>query len=104
MSLLSITFHATASILGEWEKYVNTELVLLTENMIDVERYILSEVHTELISEGKNFNLLLIFENNNARKSFLESEMLNLGERVTAQFGEQVLLFVTELDPLKQRF
>ena len=104
MSVLSITFHTVESELSNWEQYVDTELIELVENLYDVEKYILSQVETEMLTEGKNTNLLLIFDNDQKRKEFTETELLNISERIAARFGETVMIFITELNPLKQKY
>ena len=95
MSVLSITFHTVESELSNWEQYVDTELIELVENLYDVEKYILSQVETEMLTEGKNTNLLLIFDNDQKRKEFTETELLNISERIAANFGETVMIFIT---------
>ena len=104
MSVLSITFHTVESELSNWEQYVDTELIELVENLYDVEKYILSQVETEMLTEGKNTNLLLIFDNDQKRKEFTETELLNISEKIAARFGETVMIFITELNPLKQKY
>lgn len=104
MSILSITFHTIESQLENWEQYVDTDLVLMIENLYDVEKYILSEVESEMLTEGKNTNLLLVFENEQKRKEFTETELLNISERVASRFGETVIIFKTELNTKKSRF
>jgi hypothetical protein len=103
MSVLSITFHTVESELSNWEQYVDTELIELVENLYDVEKYILSQVETEMLTEGKNTNLLLIFDNDQKRKEFTETELLNISERIAARFGETVMIFITELNTKKSR-
>ncbi|PKF75832.1 DUF4286 family protein [Chryseobacterium sp. PMSZPI] len=103
MSVLSITFHCTKDNLEEWENYIDETLVLMTENLMDVNKYILSEVHSDYIDEGKNYNLLLVFDNDDLRKDFLESELKNIAERIETQFGQEVLIFDTLLNPKKSR-
>ncbi|MBU3048869.1 DUF4286 family protein, partial [Chryseobacterium indologenes] len=78
-------------------------LVLMTENLMDVNKYILSEVHSDYIDEGKNYNLLLVFDNDELRNDFLESELKNIAERIEAQFGQEVLIFDTLLNPKKSK-
>lgn len=102
MSVLSITFHCTKDNIGEWENYVDDTLVLMTENLLDVEKYILSEVHSDFIEEGKNYNLLLIFDNEEKRGEFMESELLNISERIENKFGQNVMIFTTSLNPKKK--
>lgn len=104
MSVLSITFHTVESELSNWEQYVDTELIKLVENLYDVEKYILSEVETEMLTEGKNTNLLLVFENDAKRQEFTETELLNISERIGKQFGETVMIFITQLNTKKSRF
>ena len=104
MSVLSITFHTVESELSNWEQYVDTELIMLVENLYDVEKYILSEVETEMLTEGKNTNLLLVFENDAKRQEFTETELLNISEKIGNQFGETVMIFITQLNTKKSRF
>lgn len=101
MSVLSITFHCTKNQLQEWENYMDETLVLMTENLMDVSQYILSEVHSNYIEDGKNYNLLLIFDNDDLRSDFIKSEMENIAERVEAKFGQEVMIFNTLLNPKK---
>ncbi|MGL6126730.1 hypothetical protein BBI01_07765 [Chryseobacterium artocarpi] len=103
MSVLSITFHCTKNNLEEWENYIDETLVLMTENLMDVNQYILSEVHSDYIDEGKNYNLLLIFDNDDLRNDFLESELKNIAEHIENKFGQEVLIFDTLLNPKKSR-
>ena len=104
MSILSLTFHTTESALKEWENYTQNELQLLIENLMDVEKYILSDVHTDMITEGKNTNLLLVFNDEEMRSQFLENELVNITERIEAKFADSVMIFSTFLNPLKNRF
>lgn len=104
MSVLSLTFHTTESALKEWENYTQNELQLLVENLMDVEKYILSDVHSEMITEGKNTNLLLVFDNEELRSQFLENELVNITERIEGKFGDSVMIFNTFLNPVKSRF
>ena len=104
MSVLSLTFHSTETIALEWDNYVSETLVLLAENLMDVDKYILSEVRSEMINEGKNTNLLLVFENEELRDQFMENEFLNIQERIEGKFGNEVMIFKTFLDPKQSRF
>lgn len=103
MSVLSITFHCTKDNIGEWENYVDDTLILMTENLLDVEKYILSEVHSDFIEDGKNYNLLLIFDDEQKRAEFMESELINISERIEKKFGQEVMIFNTFLNPKKKR-
>ena len=103
MSILSITFHTVESQIENWNQSTDTELALMIDNLYDVEKYILSEVKSEMLTEGKNTNLLLIFDNDQKRKEFTETELLNISERIAARFGETVMIFITELNTKKSR-
>lgn len=103
MSVLSITFHTTENVSAAWEKYLLEDLHQMIENLLDAEKYLLSEVESEMISEGKNTNLLLMFENMEKRQEFIESELPNITERIEKEFGEQVMIFKTALNPKKSR-
>ncbi|REC50016.1 DUF4286 family protein [Chryseobacterium pennipullorum] len=104
MSVLSITFHCTKNNLEEWENYIDETLILMTENLMDVNKYILSEVHSDYIDdEGKNYNLLLMFDNETLRTDFIESELKNIAERIEKKFGHEVMIFNTFLNPKKSR-
>ncbi|KMQ67310.1 hypothetical protein ACM39_14255 [Chryseobacterium sp. FH2] len=103
MSVLSITFHCTKNNLEEWENYIDETLVLMTENLLDVNKYILSEVHSDYIEDGKNYNLLLIFDNDDLREDFIKSELVNIAEIVENKFGQEVMIFNTFLNPKKTR-
>ena len=99
MSVISITFHTVASENQKWADFLENELHQLVENLMDVEKYIISEVHSEMIMEGKNTNLLLIFDNEEKRDDFLEIEFLNITEIIEKKFGEDVMIFPTLLNP-----
>ncbi|KQT23355.1 hypothetical protein ASG22_13360 [Chryseobacterium sp. Leaf405] len=103
MSVLSVTFHCTKNNLEEWENYMDETLVLMTENLLDVDKYILSEVHSDYIEDGKNYNLLLIFDNDELRSGFIESELVNIAEIIDKKFGQEVMIFNTFLNPKKSR-
>ena len=104
MSVLSVTFHTTDSVSSEWEKYLENDLYEMVENLLDAEKYILSEVESDLISEGRNTNLLLLFQDDEKRQDFIEIELPNITERVQKEFGENVMIFKTSLNPIKSRF
>ncbi|MBN9336897.1 MAG: DUF4286 family protein [Chryseobacterium sp.] len=104
MSILSITFHTTENKIQEWDLYLENELHQMVENLMDVDRYILSEVYSEMLNEGKNTNLFLWFDNDELRNQFMESELVNIEERIAQEFGEEVMVFPTFLNPKKKRF
>ena len=104
MSILSVTFHTVESQLENWNNFIQRDLVQMIDNLYDVEKYILSEVETEMLTEGKNTNLLLVFENQQKREEFVTTELLNISERIFLKFGESVMIFKTDLNPIKQNF
>ena len=104
MSILSITFHTIESQLKNWETFLKQDLENTIETLHNVERYILSEVETEMLTEGKNTNLLLVFENNIKRKEFTENNLPEIAGKINAQFGDNVMIFKTELNPIKSNF
>ncbi|WP_300675572.1 DUF4286 family protein [Soonwooa sp.] len=104
MSILSITFHTTENRLAEWGQYCENELFAMVENLMDVDKYILSEVDTEMLREGRNTNLLLVFADEDLRQGFLLSELPNITERIEKVFGQEVMIFPTMLNPKRLRF
>lgn len=104
MSILSITFHTTENKIKEWDLYLENELHQMVENLMDVYRYILSEVYSEMLNEGKNTNLFLWFDNDELRNQFMESELVNIEERILQKFGPELMIFATFLNPKKKRF
>ena len=104
MSILSLTFHTPADLVASWDEYIKTDLENMIENLMDVEKYILSEVESDMISEGKNTNLLLIFDDIEKRQEFIDIEFKNITERIEAKFGQEVMIFETFLNQKKNRF
>lgn len=104
MAILSITFHTPEADLENWNLFVQNELKMMVENLLEVEKYILSEVESDMISEGKNTNLLLIFEDQETQNQFLEIELLNITERIETKFGDRVMVFITKLNEIARRF
>lgn len=103
VSILSITFHTPEDLITTWETFVENELKMMVENLYDVEKYILSEVESDMINEGKNTNLLLVFEQDEKRQDFKEIELKNITERIEAQFGQDVMVFLTGLNEKSSR-
>lgn len=99
MSVLSLTFHSTSNISSSWDRYTENTLFEMIENLMDVENYILSDVESEMINEGKNTNLLLMFDNTEKRQEFIDIELKNITERIEDQFGDEVMVFATLLNP-----
>ncbi|HFK5587124.1 TPA: DUF4286 family protein [Elizabethkingia anophelis] len=105
MSVLSVTFHVESAAQPQWYDFLEKEFPALVENLYDVEKYIFSEVDSNYIQEGKNYNLLLIFNDHEIRGGFLLNEMQNLSEIIHQRFSqEQVMIFITELNPITRRF
>ncbi|UOE39374.1 DUF4286 family protein [Chryseobacterium oryzae] len=103
MSVLSITFHCIKTNITAWEEFVNESLILMTENLMDVDQYILSEVQSDYIDEGKNYNLLLLFSDDEKREEFNKSELLNIIEIIENKFADQIMIFNTSLNPITKR-
>lgn len=104
MSILSITFHTTENRIAEWDQYCDNELHTMVENLMDVDKYILSVVDSNMVNEGRNTNLLLVFANEDLRDGFLLSELPNIEEHVNKIFGQEVMIFPTMLNPKRLRF
>ncbi len=104
MSILSITFHTIESQLKNWETFLKQDLENTIETLHNVERYILSEVETEMLTEGKNTNLLLVFESEVKRQEFTENNLPEIAEKINAKFGDSVMIFKTELNPIRSNF
>ena len=104
MSVISITFHSVESVQKEWNDFLEKDFHQMIENLIDVEKYMLSEVESDMINEGKNTNLLLIFDNEEKRTDSTEIELLNISEIIERKFGESVMIFITYLNPKKMKF
>lgn len=98
MSLLSLTFHIHQDNLENFETYIQNELKLLINNLYQVEKYYFSEVETDYINDGKNYNLLLIFEDENLREEFIINELVNISEIIAKKFGDAVIIFKTKLN------
>lgn len=103
MSVLSITFHCIKTNIAAWEEFVNESLILMTENLMDVDQYILSEVQSDYIDEGKNYNLLLLFSDDEKREKFNKSELLNIIEIIENKFADQIMIFNTSLNSITKR-
>ncbi|MCP1252768.1 MULTISPECIES: DUF4286 family protein [Elizabethkingia] len=104
MSVLSVTFHVESTVQPQWYDFLEKEFPALVENLYDVEKFIFSEVDSDYIQEGKNYNLLLIFDDHEIRSGFLLNEMQNLSEIIHNKFSqEQVIIFITELNPITKR-
>lgn len=99
MSILSVTFHSPLDQLEAWQEYSKNVLPEMIGNLMDVERYMLSDVESEMINEGHNTSLLLIFDNPEKRKDFVEIELLNISELIEQKFGDSIMIFTTYLNP-----
>lgn len=99
MSILSLTFHTTENSSSDWDIYLEKELNQMVENLMEVEKFVISEVESEMIQDGKNTNILLIFESLEKRRDFIENELINIQDRIESKFGENVMIFKTYLNP-----
>lgn len=101
MKILSLTFHSIETILPHWKLFFSSELTHYIEGMKDIGRLIFSEVETEILNEGKNYNVLLFFENEISRNSFLTDEFPKLEDYIFKHFGNDVMVFKTYINPIK---
>ena len=56
-----------------------------------------------MVSEGQNTNLLLMFADAEKRQDFVEIELANITEIIEKKFADQVMVFVTHVNPQKSR-
>ena len=103
MSLLSLTFHTEQKTLKTFHAYAKKELKQMIENLLQVDKFYFSEVASDYIDEGKNYNLLLIFESDILREEFITNELENIQAHLANTFGSAVLIFQTQLDLLYSR-
>lgn len=103
MSILSITFHTPENLFAKWEIFQEQSLLEIVENYKNVEKYVISEVESELLTEGTNTNLFLIFNNKALKNDFLENDLTKISTLIEAHFGEEVMMFVTHLNTKKSR-
>lgn len=103
MNPLSITFHCTDAQLKNWEEYINQFFLSMIDDLIDVKEYIFSEVNTDMLAEGKNFNLLLFFETKEMRKEFIKNELVTISQRIESKFANEVMIFPTFLHLIQYR-
>lgn len=99
MSVLSITYHCPEPLLSQWETFLNNDFSILLREILNHNQYIFSEVYSEMLNEGKNYNLLLIFENEQLRQDFLTTQYPAILQKVEANFGQEIMDFVTLLEP-----
>lgn len=99
MAILSITFHTDETKIEQWNGYVQNELIPQIKKI--KKEYILSEVQTEMISEGKNTNLLIFCKDNEDRILFLEQHFPLISKNILHKFQENILIFKTFLNTIK---
>ncbi|AZZ59640.1 DUF4286 domain-containing protein [Riemerella anatipestifer] len=99
MSILSLTFHCEQGSISEWKTYFNESIISHYRETPNLKHYIASEVETERLQEGTNFNLLLIFGTTEDRTNFITNELPNITMEVEKIFGDRVLVFATLLNP-----
>ena len=99
MAILSITFHIEETELLKWNKYLKSVLIYDLKNIN--KKYLLTEVESEMLSEGKNTNVLLFFDNQSDRIYFLENELPHISNKIFDKFSESVLIFNTFLNKIE---
>lgn len=100
MSILSLTFHCPEAVIKNWEEYFNQQLPQSIQGFKSVHQHIFSEVYSEMINEGKNYNLLLFFSTSSDRDDFLNSELLHLKDTIETIFSGEVMTFATLLNTI----
>ncbi|MCO7318902.1 DUF4286 family protein [Riemerella anatipestifer] len=99
MSILSLTFHCEQGSISEWKTYFKDGIINYHKETLNLKHYIASEVETDRLQEGTNFNLLLIFETIEDRTIFIKNELPNITTEVEKIFSDRVLIFATLLNP-----
>ena len=99
MAILSITFHTEEHKINAWNSFLEEELLTIIKNFS--RKYIISEVESEMLSEGKNTNVLLFFDNQSDRIYFLENELPHISNKIFDKFSESVLIFNTFLNKIE---
>ena len=99
MAILSITFHTEEHKINDWNSFLEEELLEIIKNFS--RKYIISEVQSEMLSEGKNTNILLFFDNQSDRIYFLENKLPHISNKIFDKFSESVLIFNTFLNKIE---
>lgn len=97
MQILSLTFHSTFEKISQWEKFYPKEILLPIKNL--GQKFIYSEIHSEMIKEGKNYNLLLFFNDKENQNQFIEKNLTQIDQKIKENFNNEVLWFLSELKP-----
>lgn len=98
MAILSITFHIEETELLKWNEYLKSVLIYDLKNIN--KKYLLTEVESEMLSEGKNTNLLIFFSNQEDRILFLEQIFPHFSKKIITNFGDKILIFKTFLNSI----
>lgn len=104
MKLISVTFHIVETCLPRWKSFLKDELIGWLENNKEIGQYLFTEVQSDLVAEGINFNLLLIFKDEDSRNRFVELELQKILDLLHPHFGSQeVMVFQTFLNQISHR-
>jgi len=104
MNLLSITFHVEQNALPKWKNFLDNNFSKWLEETSIIDRFIFSEVESEMIEEGVNYNLLLIFKNQEIRSDFAHREMRDIAQIIDEQFiPQEVIIFPTFLNRISHQ-
>lgn len=101
MAILSITFHIEENRIIEWNKYLEDNLIPHIQSL--GLPFLLSNVDTEMLSEGQNNNLLLFFNNREEREIFIQKDFPKLCEPAMQEFQKDIIIFKTLLNSLAKR-
>lgn len=100
MAILSVSFHATPEKIEDWKVYLQGSVMPWAKNFCGEKRVLLSEIETEVVAEGKNYNLLLFFDNATLRNHFFDEKIALLIKDITATFGNEVVVFPSKLNQI----
>lgn len=101
MAILSITFHIEENHINDWRNYLIEDFIPHIHTL--GQQFLLSDVDTEMLSEGKNTNLLLFFGNEEERETFINQSLPKTSQILMEKFGQNILIFKTLLNSLAKK-
>jgi len=105
MNILSLTFHVEQNIITLWKDFMQQEVIKFAENTDQESKYILSKVANNYQEEGENYNIILVFNSEIDRNTFISEKLPMLNKTVQASFpNQEVIIFMTNLDVISQNF
>lgn len=105
MNLLSISFHVEVQVIDHWEILSRDHLSELLKKMKIFTNFIFSTVESAVTGEGRNYNLLLFFDDQKTRNEFHHQGFIELIQLIENDFKkEEVMVFETLIDPVYSSF